>query len=257
MPAGLVCCPRLLWPCCPRLTPASQLHSPALPRLLQPEDYYLQDDTVPLVNISFGAVLCSALLACWLVFVRRVYRSNLTGKRWSHRRRRAATMAGIELTLQLVNCIFFVVPNAWVLAHECSWMEPVVVWAGFVRWAGGRAGGQTGRWRGRPGGLVAGAHLPPVAPPALEIASPIPVFCRAGGQSGIRFFSCFGSRPTAPAPLAPPVGVRPTAAAAAATTPAAAAGRCHHPCHHPAVASLPLFNWPPPACTCCSHASCC
>jgi hypothetical protein len=142
MPAGLVCCPRLLWPCCPRLTPASQLHSPALPRLLQPEDYYLQDDTVPLVNISFGAVLCSALLACWLVFVRRVYRSNLTGKRWSHRRRRAATMAGIELTLQLVNCIFFVVPNAWVLAHECSWMEPVVVWAGFVRWAGGRVGRQ-------------------------------------------------------------------------------------------------------------------
>ena len=84
--------------------------------------------------------LCSALLACWLVFVRRVYRSNLTGKRWSHRRRRAATMAGIELTLQLVNCIFFVVPNAWVLAHECSWMEPVVVWAGFVRWAGRRLG---------------------------------------------------------------------------------------------------------------------
>ena len=114
--------------------------------LLQPEDYYLQDDTVPLVNISFGAVLCSALLACWFVFVRRVYRSNLTGKRWSHRRRRAATMAGIELTLQLVNCIFFVVPNAWVLAHECSWMEPVVVWAGFVRWAGGRAGG----WAGLP-----------------------------------------------------------------------------------------------------------
>ena len=140
---GLTYCPRLRL----NLLPATHAPLPCPHRApaLQPDDYYLRDDTVPLTNISFGAVLCSTLLAFFIVFIRRVYRSNLTGKRWSHRRRRAATLAGTELTLQLINCVFFVLPNAWVLSHECSWMEPVILWAGFVRWvAGGRAGGRAG-----------------------------------------------------------------------------------------------------------------
>jgi hypothetical protein len=59
----------------------------------------------------------------------------LSGKRWSHRRRRAATLGGIEISLQLVNCLFFIIPNAWVLTHDCSWFDPMVIWSGFVRWS--------------------------------------------------------------------------------------------------------------------------
>lgn len=35
---------------------------------------------------------------------------------------------------QLVNVVFFILPNAYVLTHACSWFHPVVLWSGFVRW---------------------------------------------------------------------------------------------------------------------------
>lgn len=102
----------------------------------------------------------------------RVCSSNLSGKRWSHRRKRAVTLAGAEvshrgggqggvsqciqkvpigpnltanrsqlpapafprqLSIQLINCIFYLVPNAYVLTHDCAWFSKVVIWSGFVR----------------------------------------------------------------------------------------------------------------------------
>ncbi|KAL4421963.1 hypothetical protein ABPG77_010986, partial [Micractinium sp. CCAP 211/92] len=103
-------------------------------RTQKPDEYYLRTNTVPIVNLAFGCPLLAIQLTCFLVFFYRVYRSNLSGKRWSHRRRRACTLAGIEVTLQLVNLVFYVLPNAYVMAHDCSWFHPVVLWAGFVRW---------------------------------------------------------------------------------------------------------------------------
>ena len=118
----------------------------------------------------------SSVCVCAYLAVRR---SNLSKKRWSHRRKRAATLGGIEITLQvrcccplkyhrayfalpcaavcvhlcgqpwpllsqllpailpslqLINCIFFIIPNAYVLGHLCSWFEPLVMWSAFVRW---------------------------------------------------------------------------------------------------------------------------
>ncbi|KAL4431079.1 hypothetical protein ABPG75_006335 [Micractinium tetrahymenae] len=103
-------------------------------RIEKADQHYLRTNTVPIVNLAFACPLLAAELTCFLVFFYRVYRSNLSGKRWSHRRRRGCTLAGVEVTLQLVNLVFFVVPNAYVLAHQCSWFHPVVLWSGFVRW---------------------------------------------------------------------------------------------------------------------------
>lgn len=61
-------------------------------------------------------------------------RARLSRKHWSHRRKRLAGMAGLELSLALVNSIFYLAPNAFLLAHECRWFSGVVVWCAFVRW---------------------------------------------------------------------------------------------------------------------------
>lgn len=42
--------------------------------LPQPNNYYLSDETVPILNICFAAVLLPALLACFGLFWWRVYR---------------------------------------------------------------------------------------------------------------------------------------------------------------------------------------
>jgi hypothetical protein len=36
--------------------------------------------------------------------------------------------------MQLINCVFFILPNAYVLRYLCVWFGPLVLWAGFVRW---------------------------------------------------------------------------------------------------------------------------
>lgn len=152
---------------------------------MQGDAYFLQHDTVPVLNLCFGSVVCAALTAFSALFWWRVYRcglegraqgrwpcacraaagyrmasrqlptlpmlptrfplapftplpasSNLSRKRWSHRRKRAVTIAGTELTLCLLNSVFYILPNGYVLARadQCAWFSRVVLWSGFVRW---------------------------------------------------------------------------------------------------------------------------
>lgn len=74
-------------------------------------------------------------------------RVNASGKRWSHRRRRLATLAGAEVALQLVSAILFLAPNAFLLTHECGWFDSFIVWSAFVRCARtSRKSGQDAAW---------------------------------------------------------------------------------------------------------------
>lgn len=43
-----------------------------------------------------------------------------------------------QLSIQLINCIFYLVPNAYVLTHDCAWFSKVVIWSGFIRCALGQ-----------------------------------------------------------------------------------------------------------------------
>ena len=72
----------------------------------------MQNDIVTIINLSFAAPLLLVLLAYWLLFARRLARVNCSELWWRHRRRRGVTMAGVELTLQLVNVTIFLAINA-------------------------------------------------------------------------------------------------------------------------------------------------
>ena len=41
----------------------------------------------------------------------------------------------VELSVQLVNAVFFLLPNAYLIvpSHHCGWFDGVVTWSSFVR----------------------------------------------------------------------------------------------------------------------------
>ncbi len=41
----------------------------------------------------------------------------------------------LQITIQTINCTFYLIPNAYVMTHDCAWFDPVVIWSGFVRCA--------------------------------------------------------------------------------------------------------------------------
>ncbi len=60
-----------------------------------------------------AGLVVPVLLSCLLhlLSITALYRANKSGRRWTHRRRRLATMAAVEVSLQVVNSIMFLVPN--------------------------------------------------------------------------------------------------------------------------------------------------
>lgn len=63
------CCALQQRCCCASVGPPSPLF-----HALQPPSFYLEDDTVPIVNLCFAGVLMPALVACCALFFYRVYR---------------------------------------------------------------------------------------------------------------------------------------------------------------------------------------
>ncbi|GAB4817725.1 hypothetical protein N2152v2_004771 [Parachlorella kessleri] len=97
-------------------------------------DYFVQDRTVPTINVVFASILLAAAFGTLVQLLRRVLRANATGKRWSMRRKRAVGLSVFELSLQVINLVFFLLPNAYVLARGCGWFDSTVLWSGAVRW---------------------------------------------------------------------------------------------------------------------------
>lgn len=100
------------------------------------DSYFFTHNTLEVVNTVFASGCVLLLATCWGLYARRVYRSHQSKKRWSTRRLKAVQTTAAELTLQLVNATFFLLPNAYVLAKDCAWFafSDLVVWAAFVRW---------------------------------------------------------------------------------------------------------------------------
>jgi len=101
---------------------------------MQPESYWFENSSLFIINTVFASLQIVALSIMSFYFVRRIIRATLTGKRWSHRRLRGVKVSAIELTLQLLNSILFLVPNADSLVHDCKWFSSLVVWMYFGRW---------------------------------------------------------------------------------------------------------------------------
>ncbi|KAI3433461.1 hypothetical protein D9Q98_003274 [Chlorella vulgaris] len=96
--------------------------------------HFFSSSSMYIANTSVGGVLTLASCAMLAHGLRRFYRSNRCGKRWTHRRRRMVRMAGAELGLQFINSALFLAPNVYVLAKPCSWFQGIVTWSAFVRW---------------------------------------------------------------------------------------------------------------------------
>lgn len=100
----------------------------------KPESYWLESSSLFVVNTVFASLQIVALSITSIYFVRRIIRSTRTGKRWSRRRLRGVQLSAVELTLQLLNSILFLIPNADSLVHDCQWFSSLVVWMSFGRW---------------------------------------------------------------------------------------------------------------------------
>lgn len=60
---------------------------------------------------------------------------NQAGKIWTPRRKRTVLLIGLEVAVQTVNLVFYLAPNAFVLAKPCSWfLTPIFIFSA-VRWS--------------------------------------------------------------------------------------------------------------------------
>jgi Lipase (class 3) len=101
---------------------------------MQPESFWFESSALFIINTVFASLQILALTIMSIYFVRRIVRATLTGKRWSHRRLRGVQLTAVELILQLLNSIFFLIPNADSIVHECKWFSSLVVWMSFGQW---------------------------------------------------------------------------------------------------------------------------
>ncbi|KAK9788602.1 hypothetical protein WJX73_002360 [Symbiochloris irregularis] len=87
-------------------------------------------------SVAIGAVCLAFLGARVAVFVHRVLRTWHLHQTWRPRRKRMAGLAFALGVIQVVNLVFWIVPNAYILAlfPTCAWFEVLIVACGVVRW---------------------------------------------------------------------------------------------------------------------------
>ena len=100
----------------------------------KPQSFWFHTQSLFIVNATIATIKIIALSVMCVYFLSKVRRALHTGKRWSTRRTRGVRVSAVELTLQLINSVIFLVPNAYSLANECTWFSPVVVWTAFGSW---------------------------------------------------------------------------------------------------------------------------
>ncbi|GMH46106.1 hypothetical protein BSKO_14070 [Bryopsis sp. KO-2023] len=79
---------------------------------------------------SFNLVIVSICLA---FMIHRLRLARIHKKRWSRRRLMGTRLFMVELVTQLVNSIFYLLPNVYILIQDCGWFDAIIPWSGFVR----------------------------------------------------------------------------------------------------------------------------
>ncbi|KAK9804297.1 hypothetical protein WJX72_005360 [[Myrmecia] bisecta] len=101
---------------------------------LDPRGGPFRNSTSRIVDVSVATVCLVLLTGTLGTFVERVWRGRQLGKVWSARRRKASTLLFIELVVQWVNVVCWLVPNIYLLVRRCAWFGTVVPWTALVRW---------------------------------------------------------------------------------------------------------------------------
>ncbi|BDA51092.1 probable phospholipase A1-Igamma1, chloroplastic at C-terminar half [Coccomyxa sp. Obi] len=102
-------------------------------KMTDPNGAY-RNQSIPIVNVVFGALCWAGLTACIIIYISRWYTARRQGKRWTLRRRRLAILLFTELVAQWINVTFFLVPNIHLLIHRCSMFTRLVPYCAIVRW---------------------------------------------------------------------------------------------------------------------------
>lgn len=89
------------------LTPSC--HPSTIHSALQPDSYFIESNTIPILNLAFAGVLGTCLLSCWLIFIVRVYRwvgwdGRMVGQRWGRVRWQHASEPRLQQRPALDHC---------------------------------------------------------------------------------------------------------------------------------------------------------
>lgn len=103
-------------------------------KLTKPDSWFITSPSLYIMNTCFASVLLAVALVAVIAFGRRMLRAKLSGKRWSRRRAFFSISTYVQLVVQTVSLVFFLLPNAYILANDCAWFDGVVRWSAFVRW---------------------------------------------------------------------------------------------------------------------------
>ncbi|KAL4429984.1 hypothetical protein ABPG77_004354 [Micractinium sp. CCAP 211/92] len=93
----------------------------------------IQFDTLVTVNTVIAAVCLAVALGVAALLLYRLW-CTVPGRVWAALRARTVLLFGAELAVQLINLVFFLAPNALVLAQPCSWFLAPIHAFGIVRW---------------------------------------------------------------------------------------------------------------------------
>ncbi|CAL8470482.1 g10024 [Coccomyxa elongata] len=105
-----------------------------LAKLYKPDNYFIADNTLVLVNACTGIIMWLVLLEFFLIYVHHICRANRHRRLWSIRRYKGTVVLFIEASAQILNLSFFVIPNVYVLVRPCGWRDDIVLWSAFVSW---------------------------------------------------------------------------------------------------------------------------
>jgi hypothetical protein len=99
------------------------------------EGALLRNDELVIVNLVISSACLAVLLVVAAFFFGGVWRTKVKGLRWVHHRKRVVIHYGAGLVVQMINLIFFLVPNAVTYGNDrCGWYLLPVHVSGAIRW---------------------------------------------------------------------------------------------------------------------------
>lgn len=74
---------------------------------------------------------CSSLLTLMVAFLlgKGIWHAHRQAKRWRH-----TLLFLVELAVQWLNLLFYIMPNVYLLLHRCEFFADIFKWCGWLSW---------------------------------------------------------------------------------------------------------------------------